>query len=65
MISSWIAELVLQDNNLDVTMVLGDGKRYRVNSVGPAVYQQWMQASSKGRFWHDQIKNNYTVTRLV
>lgn len=65
MISSWIAELVLQDNQRDVTMVLGDGKRYRVNRIGPGVYQQWMQAPSKGRFWHDQIKNRYTVTRLV
>jgi hypothetical protein len=64
-ISSWIAELVLQDNQRDVTMVLGDGKRYRVNRIGPGVYQQWMQASSKGRFWHDRIKNQYTVTRLI
>lgn len=63
--SSWIADLTLMRNGRDVTMALGDGKRYRVNGVGAAVYQQWMQAQSKGSFWHDQIKNRYRVTRLI
>lgn len=53
------------NNGRDVVMALGDGKRYRINTVGPRVYQQWMQAPSKGRFWHDQIKQNYVATRLI
>lgn len=64
-LSSWIADLTLMNNGRDVVMALGDGKRYRVNTVGPNLYAQWMQASSKGSFWHDQIKNQYTVTRLI
>lgn len=64
-LSSWIADLTLMNNGRDVVMALGDGKRYRVNTVGPAVYQQWMQAQSKGRFWHERIKQNYAVTRLI
>lgn len=63
--SSWIADLTLMNNGRDVVMALGDGKRYRINTVGPRVYQQWMQAPSKGRFWHDQIKQNYVATRLI
>lgn len=63
--SSWIADLTLMNNGRDVVMALGDGKRYRINNLGSAVYQQWMQAQSKGRFWHDRVKQNYVATRLI
>jgi len=46
-------------------MALNTGRRYRVAGVGPAVYRQWVAAQSKGRFWHDQIRGNYSVERLV
>lgn len=64
-ISSWISDLTLQNNRTDVTMALGNGRRYRVRSVGPQLYSAWVAASSKGRFWHDRIRGVYTVERLV
>jgi hypothetical protein len=64
-ISSWIAQLVLQHNQRDVTMVLGNGRRYRISRMGPGVYREWMRAPSKGVFWHEQVKNQYRVTRLA
>lgn len=64
-LSSWIADLTLMNNGRDVVMALGDGKRYRINTVGPNLYAQWMQAPSKGRFWHDRVKQNYVATRLI
>lgn len=63
--SSWIADLTLMNNSRDVVMALGDGKRYRINALGPSVYQQWIQAPSKGRFWHERVKQNYVATRLI
>jgi hypothetical protein len=63
--SSWISDLTLQNNNADVTMALGNGRRYAVRGVGPTVFQQWVTAPSKGKFWHGQIRGNYTVTRLI
>jgi len=63
--STWISDLTLQNNGKDVTMALNTGRRYRVAGVGPAVYRQWVAAQSKGRFWHDQIRGNYSVERLV
>lgn len=64
-LSSWISDITLMNNGRDVVMALGDGKRYRINNLGSAVYQQWMQASSKGSFWHDRVKQNYVATRLI
>lgn len=63
--SSWISDLTLQNNGRDVTMALNNGRRYRVRNLGPQVYNQWLAAPSKGRFWHDQIKNRYVVTRIA
>lgn len=63
--SSWISDLTLQNNNTDVTMALGNGKRYAVHGVGPTLFQQWVTAPSKGRFWHEVIRGNHRVNRLI
>lgn len=63
-VSSWITDITLADDD-SVTVALNDGKRYRVEAVGDAVYQQWLTAPSKGRFFHEQIKDNYEVRRLI
>lgn len=63
--SSWISDLTLQNNQRDVTMSLGNGNKYRVAGVGAPLYNNWMKASSKGTFWHDQIKGNFIVTRIM
>ena len=62
--SSWITDITLADDG-SVTVALNDGKRYSVEGVGDAVYQQWMNAPSKGKFFHEQIKDNYEVRRLI
>jgi len=63
--STWISDLTLQNNGTDVTMALNTGRRYRVAGIGPTLYNQWVAAASKGRFWHDQIRGVYAVERLV
>lgn len=62
--SSWITDITLADDG-SVTIALNDGKRYSVEGLGDAVYQQWIAAPSKGRFFHEQIKDNYQVRRLI
>lgn len=64
-LSSWISDLTLQKNQSDVTMTLLNGRKYRVSGVGADLYSTWVASPSKGKFWHQQIKNNYITTRLL
>lgn len=64
-ISSWIAGLTMvKGRSGDVTMALGNGRRYLVKGVGSQLYQQWLAAPSKGTFWHENIRNQYRVDRI-
>lgn len=64
-LSSWIADITLQKNERDVTMALGNGRRYKVASVGRSVFTAWVNSPSKGKFWHQHIKNRHRVLRLL
>jgi hypothetical protein len=64
-LSSWIADITLQRNERDVTMTLGNGKKYKVASVGRPVYTAWVNSDSKGKFWHSNIKRRHRVLRLM
>ena len=60
--SSWISDLSLAGNG-DVIMSLLSGRRYVVSGIGEDLFTQWVNAPSKGVFWHSNIKNIYSVTR--
>lgn len=65
-LSSWISDLFLvSGSNGDITIVLGNGRRYSVKNVGNQIYQQWLKSPSKGQFWHKNIKDKYNVERLI
>jgi GNAT superfamily N-acetyltransferase len=64
-LSSWIADITLQRNERDVTMTLGNGRKYKVASVGRPVYTAWFNSGSKGKFWHTNIKRSHRVLRLL
>jgi len=65
-ISSWIADLTLvRGRSGNVTMTLGNGKKYSVKKVGTERYYQWLNSPSKGMFWHQNIKKNHVVVRLL
>lgn len=64
-LSSWISDLTLQNNERDVTMALGNGRRYAVYNVGPQNYTAWVRSPSKGKFWHSNIKGKFVVKRLM
>jgi hypothetical protein len=64
-LSSWIADITLQRNERDVTMTLGNGRKYKVASVGRTVYTAWVNSDSKGKFWHANIKGRHRVQRLL
>jgi len=60
--SSWIADL---DRDHNVTfMTLNNGRRYRILGLPEGIFRQWLQAPSKGKFWHSDIRGNYRVSRI-
>lgn len=63
--SSWIMDLTLDPNGEGVIMTLLSGRSYLVNNVPKLVYKQWVKAPSKGKFWHQRIRGNFWVDRLV
>lgn len=40
-----------------------DGATYESPNFPQAVFQQWITAPSKGKFYHQHIKNNYTLQK--
>jgi len=62
-LSSWIGSLDYVDIN--VIMILKNGHKYTIHKVLPGIYDKWMAASSKGRFWHANIVGKYQVSRNI
>ena len=64
--SSWITDLTLNSGSSgNVTMALNNGRRYSIQGLGQQLFQAWLQSQSKGKFWHQNIRNQYRVTRLT
>lgn len=64
--SSWISDLTLNSGSSgNVTMALGNGKRYSIKNLGNQMFRAWLSAPSKGKFWHERIKARYRVERLI
>lgn len=61
-ISSWIEDLTYDDPN--VIMTLGSGRAYIIDDVDFDLYEDWINALSKGKFWHEYIRGEYLVTRI-
>lgn len=63
--SSWIDDLSLTDDQSgDVLMTLHSGRKYVISDVGEDLYNEWIDAMSKGKFWHTNIRDYYTVYRV-
>lgn len=60
--SSWIADLNYVDNM--VVMTLNNGRTYRILGLPEGMFRQWMKASSKGKYWHSDVRGNYRVSRV-
>lgn len=62
--SSWITDLTYNRPNKTLTMRLSNGKRFSIPGITRGTFEQWAKAPSKGRFFHDRIKNTYEVSRI-
>ena len=59
-VSSWLADLSYKNGN--VTLTTADGRLYTVYDVPENVFDAWLNAPSKGQFFHKQIKDRYIVS---
>lgn len=61
--SSWIAELLYDNDSQSVVLQTRSGKQYVIENVPRDIYDQWQSADSAGKFFHHNIKNQYTIRK--
>lgn len=62
--SSWITNLTHNRPNKTVTMRLSNGRTFSIPGITRTMFEQWTNSPSKGKFWHDRIKNVYRATKI-
>ncbi len=63
--SSWITNLVLTRQEKQLVMTLNNGRKYRIDNFTRYKFDMWNRAPSKGKFWHQFVKNKHNVTRIM
>lgn len=61
--SAWISDLTYNRPNKVLTMRLSNGKYFTIQGITRTLFDRWLKSPSKGRFYHDYIKDNYVLTR--
>lgn len=64
-LSSWITNLVMTRKTNSVVMTLNNGRKYRIDNFSRYKFDLWNKAGSKGKFWHQYVKRNHNVTRIL
>jgi len=60
--SSWIADLTSTGQH--ATMSLKNGKIYQILNIDPDEFERWLASPSKGNYFNNEIRNEYTVNRV-
>lgn len=64
-LSSWITDLVQTRKTRSVVMTLNNGRKYKIDNMSRYKFDLWNRAESKGKFWHQYVKKNHNVTRIL
>jgi len=62
--SAWISNLTHNRPNKVLTMRLSNGKYFTIPGITRTMFEKWTNAQSKGRFFHQFIKNRYNISRI-
>lgn len=62
--SSAIAAVQYDEAGRNLDIDLTTGRLYRYVDVPPEVYEAFMAAKSKGRYYNDHIRDEFLCTRL-
>lgn len=63
--SSWITDITHNRPNKVVTMRLSNGRSFSIQGIARTGFEKWVNSRSKGRYFHDFIRGNYKITRIV
>lgn len=63
--SSWLMHFQYDADAQQLVVVLKSGGQYIYNEVDQAMFDQFVQAPSKGKFYSQYIKGKFTSTRLI
>lgn len=55
-ISSWIDDLEYDEETETVTMTLLNGRMYWFDGIPKEIFDDWIEADSKGQYWHRVVK---------
>lgn len=64
-ISGWITDIVYNRPNKVVTMRVSTGRSYSIPGITRTGFEKWVNSSSKGIYFHNFIKDNYRITRII
>ena len=62
--SAWISDLTHNRPNKVLTMRLSNGKSFSIPGISRTTFEQWTSSPSKGQFFHQYIKGNYSPRRI-
>ncbi len=63
-VSTDIAEIGYDSNNMTLEVAFHAGSVYQYFNVSATLHQQFMNASSKGKFLNANIKNKYRYAKV-
>ena len=63
--STNIASIGYDENQMVLEIEFLNGRVYRYEGVPEYVFRNFLNASSKGRFFHSNIRNVYPYSRII
>lgn len=63
--STWISNLTYNRPNKVLTMRLSNGRSFSIPGITRTTFDKWVKSPSKGSFFHNSIKNKYSLTRIT
>lgn len=61
--SSWISEM--EFHNGTAFIKLQNGYMYAIHGMAKVTYNMWKKSPSKGKYWHNNIKDVYDMERMT
>ena len=62
--STWITNLWYNRPNKVITMSLSNGRSFSISGITRTGFENWINSSSKGKYFHDRIKDIYEISRI-
>lgn len=60
--SSWIKDVTSTGQH--ATMTTNKGDSYQILDIGSEAVEEWLNAPSKGKYYAQHIKNQFTINRI-